>query len=96
MAKSTTEQKVRSIEDKIIGDINSKAFFSICDEYKISESCTKNLLEIRDDPKTPLSVKVHINMWFIDKMVPDPKQSIDMGGDVELKITREIINEPKD
>lgn len=92
MAKSTTEQNVKSVEDKILGDIAFKDFFAICSEYQIAKDSTMKLLEIADNPKTPLSTKVHIHMWLLDKIVPNPKQSVDLGGDMNLKIINEFID----
>ena len=74
MGKSTTEQKVESQDRKIIQEIGFKDFSAVCQEYKIVEKATKELLEIATDIETPARVKVDIYKWLIEMNIGKPKQ----------------------
>lgn len=47
---SNTEQAQRSKDKGVIQSIGYKEFTAICDEYKIVETATKELLELADSP----------------------------------------------
>ena len=74
MGKSTTEQKATSQDRGIIQGIGFKEFSAICDEYRIVETATKNLLEIANNPETKTRFKIDIYKWVVEMNIGKPKQ----------------------
>ena len=74
MGKSTTEQKATSQDRGIIQGIGYKEFSAICDEYRIVETATKNLLEIANNPETKTRFKIVIYKWVVEMNIGKPKQ----------------------
>ena len=75
---SSTEQTQGSKDKGIIQSIGYKEFSAICDEYKIVETATKELLELADSPDTNERVKVDIYKWIIEMNIGKPKQMNDI------------------
>jgi hypothetical protein len=75
---SNTEQVQKSKDKSIIQGIGYKEFTAICDEYKIVETATKELLELADSPDTNERVKVDIYKWIIEMNVGKPRQMNDI------------------
>ena len=61
-------------DKNIIQNIGYKEFSAICDEFKIVETATKNLLEIANNPETKTRFKVDIYKWIIEMNIGKPKQ----------------------
>lgn len=78
MGKSTTEQKATSQDRGIIQGIGFKEFSAICDEYRIVETATKNLLEIANNPETKTRFKIDIYKWVVEMNIGKPKQITDI------------------
>ena len=74
MGESTTEQKATSQDRGIIQGIGFKEFSAICDEYRIVETATKNLLEIANNPETKTRFKIDIYKWVVEMNIGKPKQ----------------------
>jgi len=78
MGNSTTEQKAKSQDKKIIQEIGFQDFSTICQEYQIIEKATRELLEIANDIDTPVRVKVDIFKWVVEMNIGKPKQMNDI------------------
>jgi hypothetical protein len=78
MGNSTTEQKAKSQDKKIIQKIGFQDFSTICQEYQIIEKATRELLEIANDIDTPVRVKVDIFKWVVEMNIGKPKQMNDI------------------
>ena len=61
-------------DKNIIQDIQYKEFSAICEEYKIVEVATKNLLDIANNPDTQIRHKIDIYKWLIEMNIGKPKQ----------------------
>lgn len=95
MSNSTTEQKATSQDKNIIQNIGYKEFSAICDEYRIVETATKNLLEIANNPETKTRFKVDIYKWIIEMNIGKPKQMEILTPDRDITINiKEGINNP--
>lgn len=96
MSNSTTEQKATSQDKSIIQGIGFKEFSSICQEYQIVETATKNLLEIANNPETKTRFKVDIYKWIIEMNIGKPKQMEILSSDKDIQINiKESVIEPK-
>lgn len=92
---SNTEQAQKSKDKSIIQSIGYKEFSAICDEYKIVETATKELLELADSPDTNERVKVDIYKWIIEMNIGKPKQMNDINlskDDDTINIVRTIFS----
>ena len=92
---SNTEQTQGSKDKGIIQSIGYKEFSAICDEYKIVETATKELLELADSPDTNERVKVDIYKWIIEMNIGKPKQMNDINlskDDDTINIVRTIFS----
>lgn len=74
---SNTEQAQKSKDKSIIQSIGYKEFSAICDEYKIVETATKELLELADDYDTEPRDKIRIYQWLIEMNIGKPRQISD-------------------
>ena len=93
---SNTEQAQGSKDKGIIQRIGYKEFSAICDEYKIVETATKELLELADSPDTNERVKVDIYKWIIEMNIGKPKQMNDINlskDDDTINIVRTIFSD---
>ena len=93
---SNTEQTQGSKDKGIIQSIGYKEFSAICDEYKIVETATKELLELADSPDTNERVKVDIYKWIIEMNIGKPKQMNDINlskDDDTINIVRTIFSD---
>ena len=93
---SSTEQTQGSKDKGIIQSIGYKEFSAICDEYKIVETATKELLELADSPDTNERVKVDIYKWIIEMNIGKPKQMNDINlskDDDTINIVRTIFSD---
>ena len=68
MSKATSQDR------GIIQGIGFKEFSAICDEYRIVETATKNLLEIANNPETKTRFKIDIYKWVVEMNIGKPKQ----------------------
>ena len=76
MGRSTTEQKAKSQDKKIIQEIGYEDFSAVCQEYQIIEKATRELLELAKKEDTPVRVKVDIYKWVVEMNVGKPKQMV--------------------
>ena len=93
---SNTEQAQGSKDKGIIQRIGYKEFSAICDEYKIVETATKELLKLANSPDTNERVKVDIYKWIIEMNIGKPKQMNDINlskDDDTINIVRTIFSE---
>jgi hypothetical protein len=91
MANSTTEQQQTSKDKGIIQEIGFKDFSAVCQEYQQVEKSTKELLEIANNPKTPVRVRVDIHKWIVEMNVGKPKQMSDVN--INPVTLEDILNE---
>jgi len=83
-------------DKNIIQNIGYKEFSAICDEYRIVETATKNLLEIANNPETKTRFKVDIYKWIIEMNIGKPKQMEILSSDKDIQINiKESVIEPK-
>lgn len=75
---SNIEQTQTSKDKGVIQVIGFKEFSSICDEYKIVEKATKELLDIANDIETPVRTRVDIYKWVVEMNIGKPKQMNDI------------------
>ena len=93
---SNTEQTQGSKDKGIIQRIGYKEFSAICDEYKIVETATKELLKLANSPDTNERVKVDIYKWIIEMNIGKPKQMNDINlskDDDTINIVRTIFSD---
>jgi hypothetical protein len=76
MGNSTTEQKAKSQDKKIIQKIGFEDFSAVCQEYQIIGKATRELLELAKKEDTPVRVKVDIYKWVVEMNVGKPKQMV--------------------
>ena len=92
--KSMNQQENK--DKNIIQNIGYKEFSAICDEYRIVETATKNLLEIANNPETKTRFKVDIYKWIIEMNIGKPKQMEILSSDKDILINiKESVIEPK-
>lgn len=83
-------------DKNIIQSIGYKEFSAICDEFKIVETATRNLLEIANNPETKTRFKVDIYKWIIEMNIGKPKQMEILSSDKDILINiKESVIEPK-
>jgi hypothetical protein len=76
---------------KGLGDMSYKEIKELLDDVKLHpESHTLKEVKIAQ-----YLMKEKFTVDYLDRHISKAPQEIVMGGDMELKITREIINEPK-
>jgi hypothetical protein len=83
-------------DKNIIQNIGYKEFSAICDEYRIVETATKNLLEIANNPETKTRFKIDIYKWVVEMNIGKPKQMEILSSDKDIQINiKESVIEPK-
>jgi len=82
-------------DKNIIQDIGYKEFSAICEEYKIVEVATKNLLDIANNPDTQIRHKIDIYKWVVEMNIgkPKPMEILTPDRDITINI-KEGINNP--
>lgn len=82
-------------DKNIIQDIQYKEFSAICEEYKIVEVATKNLLDIANNPDTQIRHKIDIYKWVVEMNIgkPKPMEILTPDRDITINI-KEGINNP--
>jgi len=96
---SNTEQVQKSKDKSIIQGIGYKEFTAICDEYKIVETATKELVEIANNPMTNEKVKVDIYKWIVEMNIGKARQMNDINlskDDNTINIIRTIFSDERE
>jgi hypothetical protein len=52
----------------------------------------KNLIDTANDPNVKVADRINATKVIFDYAIPKPKQEVEMNGDMQLKILREIID----
>lgn len=78
MSNSTTEQQQTSKDKSIIEGIGFKEFSAICEEYKIVEDATRELITLAKNPDTEIRHKIDIYKWIVEMNIGKPKQMQDI------------------
>ncbi len=63
-----------SKDKNILQKVNFKEFSELCSEYDEVKKSLKKLIEIRDNPETPVRVQVDVSRWIIEMNIGKPKQ----------------------
>ena len=96
MSNSTTEQQQTSKDKSIIEGIGFKEFSAICEEYKIVEDATRELITLAKNPDTEIRHKIDIYKWIVEMNIGKPKQMEILSSDKDIQINiKESVIEPK-
>ena len=93
----STEAKVKSQTKKVLDTVGREFFQMYCDENKVLEQNMANLVEMANDSEDR-SVQLNANKFLVEQLIGKPKQSVDMDmvNGIEIKFTREELNEETD